>query len=245
VRRKVEAINAWVDYAWKIEPKEPKHRKAPAPPTEIAKQAETLQVALEVPGHGRTIAPKPWYASMIQDPISPSAMPPDAAVAQEPPPSYTTVDNGRFSNAAIPGVNGTGALPVCGRLTPRARHECIFCGRRFTRKGTMWNCAERHLKRRPTDAVPCPDPGCKSKGIVLKNELQFKNHAKLVHNRDLKPKVTIRMTLNSPTESTRSTPKIILTPTKQHRRISLRGGDPHRSRPWYLIYYRPRYLRST
>lgn len=28
VRRKVDAINAWVDYAWKIEPKEPKDRKA-------------------------------------------------------------------------------------------------------------------------------------------------------------------------------------------------------------------------
>ena len=86
----------------------------------------------------------------------------------------------------------------------------------------MWNCAERHLKRRPTEAVPYPDPACKPKGIVLKNKLQFKNHAKIVHNRDLRPKVTIQMTLNSPIECTRSIPKIIFTPTKQHQRIILR-----------------------
>jgi hypothetical protein len=29
-----------------------------------------------------------------------------------------------------------------------------------------------------TEAVPCPDPGCKLKGIVLETELRFKNHPK-------------------------------------------------------------------
>ena len=118
VCRKVDTINAWVDYAWKIKPKEPKDRKAQAPPIEIAKQPKTLQAILKVPGHERTIAPKPWYASMIQDPISPSAIPPDSTVAQEPPPPYAAVDNSRFSNASIPGANRTGALPASGRPAP-------------------------------------------------------------------------------------------------------------------------------
>ncbi|RYP50237.1 hypothetical protein DL769_010977 [Monosporascus sp. CRB-8-3] len=78
--------------------------------------------------------------------------------------------------AAIPGKCRTAVLPAS---KPReVQHECMYCGRRFTRKGTMWNCAERHLRRRKTEAVPRPDPECKSKGIVLENEMRFKNHAR-------------------------------------------------------------------
>ena len=67
-------------------------------------------------------------------------------------------------------------------------------------KGTMWNCAERHLRRRKTEVVPCPVPECKSKCIVLENDMWFKNHAKVVHGRDLRPKITIytKMAANLP-----------------------------------------------
>ncbi|KAK3936910.1 hypothetical protein QBC46DRAFT_394045 [Diplogelasinospora grovesii] len=76
------------------------------------------------------------------------------------------------------------------RLT--GNHECIFCGRRFTRKGTVWNCAERYLKKRKTD-VPCPRPECKTKKIVLEDEMRFKNHAKVVHGIDLRLRIIIKV----------------------------------------------------
>lgn len=70
VRRKVDAINAWIDYAWKIEPKE---------------LGEAPQAALHLPVRGRAVAPKPRYARMIQDPVSPSVPMPLATDAfQEP-----------------------------------------------------------------------------------------------------------------------------------------------------------------
>lgn len=57
----------------------------------------------------------------------------------------------------------------------------------------MWDCVERHLKRRKTDVVPCPRPECKAKGFVLDDEMRFKNHAKVVHGIDLRPKIVIRV----------------------------------------------------
>jgi hypothetical protein len=69
----------------------------------------------------------------------------------------------------------------------------ISAGRWFTRKGAMWDCEERHLKRRNTDVVPCPVPKGKSKGMVLEVQMRHKYHAKVVHGRDLRPKVSIRV----------------------------------------------------
>jgi len=222
VRRKIDSINGWVAYAWKIEPKEPTELQAPS--AEVAKQVEAP------PAPRRTIAPKPWYASMIQDPVSPPApmpMPADAAVIQTPPPPYTPVANSGSLHAATPGGQSC-PPPVSRESTPEGQHECIFCGRRFTRKGTMWNCTERHLMRRRTEAVPCPVPTCKSKGIVLEDEMRFKHHAKVVHGRDLRPKITIRTrTAANPPESLKSTPKIVLTRRQKSTpspRIILRVG---------------------
>lgn len=44
---------------------------------------------------------------------------------------------------------------------------CIFCGRRCTRNTTMWTHVDRHLQRRVTPHVPCPDIVCKATGVVL------------------------------------------------------------------------------
>ena len=183
VCRKIEAINAWVEYAWKIEPKEPawpqNQVKLQAPSFEAIKQVEKPQLSLEGTASTRAIAPKPWYASMIQDPIS-------------PPPPYSEIDGGHIPNRVVAGmiVNGTSSPPGESKKS----HECIFCERQFTRKGTMWDCTERHLRRRATETVPCPLPDCKSKGTVLKNEIDFKNHVISVHKRSLRPIITIRST---------------------------------------------------
>lgn len=60
--------------------------------------------------------------------------------------------------------------------------------------------------------MPCLVPDCKAKGIVLEDEMRLKNHAKVVHERDLRPKITIRTrTAANLPESPKPTPKIVLT----------------------------------
>lgn len=194
VRRKVDAINAWIDYAWKIEPKElgPSQDRnvVHAPATGATELGEAPQAALHLPVRGRAVAPKPRYARMIQDPVSPSVPMPLATDAfQEPPPPYSAIDKPGIAYTAVLGRSSMSSRPAAQQPTPRRPHECLFCRRRFTRKGKMWDCTQRHLMRRPTEAVPCPDPGCQSRGVVLDNELQFKNHAKVVHNRELRPTI--------------------------------------------------------
>jgi hypothetical protein len=70
VLRKVDGVNAWIDYAWKFEPKEPKpkpqqNQTEMRTPSTVGKQVDAPQAILQP---GRPIAPKPWYASMITDP---------------------------------------------------------------------------------------------------------------------------------------------------------------------------------
>jgi hypothetical protein len=223
VLRKIDAINAWVDYAWKIEPKEPK----PQPSQNVRTPSTTDQVDVsqaipEPPVRGRAIASKPWFTSMIPNPVSPPVpMPSDAAVIQTPPPPYVAV----VDSAAIPA--GGGVVAPSASRTPIRPHECIFCGRRFTRKGKMWDCAERHLKRRTTEIVPCPYPECKSKGFVSENEERFKNHIWTVHKTALRPKITIRTgAVRRPPEP--ATVRIIIAPRAEKHaprpRIVLRVG---------------------
>ena len=70
----------------------------------------------------------------------------------------------------------------------------------------MWDSVERHLARRPTEAVRCPDLQCISKGLELDNEFQFKNHARHVRKLELRPKITIQMMSSSSLESAKSIP---------------------------------------
>jgi hypothetical protein len=104
-------------------------------------------------------------------------------VIQTPPPPYVAV----VDSTAIPA--GGGVVAPSASRKPIRPHECIFCGRRFTRKGKVWDCAERHLKRRTTEIVPCPYPEC---SFVSENEERFKNHIWTVHKTALRPKITIR-----------------------------------------------------
>lgn len=191
VRRKVDAINALVSYAWKIEPKE---EEAESPQHQTGVQAPSAEHAVA----GRPIAPRPWYVSMIRDTVSsPLPVPPGAADIQTPPPPYTAVADshpvhmdGHTPHADVPGKSQA-ALPL-RRNPAKMQHECMFSRRRFTRQGTVWDCVERHLKRRKADVVSCPRPECKAKGFVSDNETRFKNHAKVVHGIDLRPKIIIR-----------------------------------------------------
>ncbi len=205
VRRKVDAINAWIKYAWMIEPKEPATTQSQSRVRTplAARQSEVPQAP-----PGRTLAPRPWYTSMIREPVSPTPpMPIGTPLRQDPPPPYSEVDRARAPDGVIPGWNGVGSSSAVQQQVSRRHHECLFCTRCFTRRAKMWDCADRHLMRRPTMTVSCPHPDCKRKRIVLEDELRFKNHAKVVHNYLLRPKVTLRMTVTSPPETARSSPK--------------------------------------
>ncbi|KAJ2893428.1 hypothetical protein MKZ38_008686 [Zalerion maritima] len=200
VRRKVDAINALVSYAWKIEPKEEEAESSQhqtgvrAPSAGIERRSEAQHAET---GSGRPIAPRPWYVSMIRDTMSSPPVPPEAAEIQTPPPPYSAVANshpvhvgGHPPHADEPGENRRNPTPH--QEPAKIRHECIFCRRRFTRRGTMWDCVERYLKRCKGGVVPCPCPECKANGFVSDNETRFKNHAKVVHGIELRPKIIIR-----------------------------------------------------
>ncbi|KAJ9129842.1 hypothetical protein NKR23_g12446 [Pleurostoma richardsiae] len=205
-QRKIDAVNALVAYAWKMEPREPQ-----TPPRAATDQVETAQARPVLPMQGRPIAPRPPYASMIREAVSPPPpMTPDAAMIMDPPPPYSEVGSGSL---ACPDQDGPAAMSVSRQRNPRRRHKCMFCEATFTRKATMWNCVDRHLMRRKTETVACPDRDCKSKGTVLDNEVCFKNHAQAVHNFDLRPKVT-RWTITTrsvaPDDNATPTTRIII-----------------------------------
>lgn len=235
VRRKVATINAWLEYAWKTEPREPKprqnHIKTRPSSTEVIRQAHAPQT-LGVLEQGRAIAAKPWYASMVQDAADPQAQIIQDARARDsnvgsndevseaahkttrqrnqslrqtlPDSEATSTRDGKvdpntpqiqipspphivLSEAVAPSQDGiTG--PVSETVI-KGKHECSFCGKQFTRKGTMWNCADRHLRERTAESVPCPHPDCKYRGVVLENEARFKNHAIAEHGCELRPRV--------------------------------------------------------
>src|SRR5690242_13319140 len=115
--RKTDAICAWVDYAWKIEPKEstfPSVRiSAQAPSMEVMKQVEIQQDTFEHKRH--QLAPGPWYTSMIQLPISQPA----PAMSQDPPPPYTELGNSRQLNPPVMARNE--------RLAPSTSRKSLNC----------------------------------------------------------------------------------------------------------------------
>jgi hypothetical protein len=175
-QRKVKFIDTMAEYAWKIEPQEeskPSKNGTRTATTRAGSQDNVQKTVSEVSAPGRAIAPKPRYTSMIQVPVSPTMPPPE--IDLDPPPPYAPVDP-QFSIRTRPRKHPS-----------RQTHQCMFCHRNFTRKATMWNCAERHLKLRKTGTVTCPDTVCKSKGIILENENRFKNHAAKIHGWELRP----------------------------------------------------------
>jgi hypothetical protein len=75
----------------------------------------------------------------------------------------------------------------------------------------IWDCEQRHLARRKTKAVSYPDRQCKSKGVMLENEMRFKNQVKAAHCVKLTPNGhNLGEDDRGPPESMKFTPKIIL-----------------------------------
>ena len=98
-------------------------------------------------------------ASIIQDSVSPPVPRlTDGTEIQTPPPQCTAASSSPPLDIVIPAENGTVASLASQTPIKEALYQCIFCRRRFARKGAMWDCAERHLIREETQAMLCPIP---------------------------------------------------------------------------------------
>lgn len=158
VRRKVEAINAWIKYAWQIEPRQPAPSRNP-----------TSQALPEPSTHRQTHTPQPRYISMIKTPVAPMASINEAEAMILDGPLPSEANTIRSSGTVMP-----------GRTKQKPAVNCFFCRRTFTRRTKAWNCEQRHLQRRTSERIHCPDPDCKTKGVLM-NEFQLKNHAQFDH----------------------------------------------------------------
>lgn len=189
VQRKIDTINAAVAYAWKAE-----LGVVPSPPGQ-----ESLR--------GFTSKPKPAPKPGL------SPEPSQAAVLVNHPPSIS----GQVSPRCLPNKSDStpGSPPRVQGPASKPREcpdPCIFCGQRFTRRNAMWNHVERHLKRRETRHVSCPDIMCKAKGVILESEETFKAHALHKHRIRLREPIINDSENESPT-SRSSSPRIVIKPS--------------------------------
>ena len=146
--------------------------------------------------------PKPSYISIIQVAASPIT-----------PLIEINAKVGKEHHGASGAATGT---PAPLKQTSGNTYKCIFYQRRFTRKGIMWNCVERHLQHYKSGGVPYPSPEYKSKGFLLENVILFKNHTKRIHGINLRPpKIILRTHIanNRPAPK----PKIIIQRTIKSR----------------------------
>ncbi|TPX11403.1 uncharacterized protein E0L32_007822 [Thyridium curvatum] len=147
-QKKIDATLALIRYAWVVE-----------------KDDQALLLDL-VSNTTEECLPKkrPWFASMIREPVSLPAR------ITEPQRQASPRNSGPASSD----------LPI--------GFTCIFCGKVVRRKATMWTCVDKHITKllSNTGTVPCPYPGCEMKD-AHSNEMLFKNHAYLEHGIALRP----------------------------------------------------------
>jgi hypothetical protein len=109
---------------------------------------------------------RPWFASMIREPaIHPT---------QHPEPR-------REESYVAP-------APSSPNPSAKGHVACMFCGKVFRRRATMWICVEGHLAKLTTGTgvVACPRPECKMEDDFY-NEMDFKYHASQAHGIHLRP----------------------------------------------------------
>lgn len=159
VKRKIEAINAMVEYAFVCEPlrRASKHTRQ-APPTQqtAAQQVGLVQI-------GRPLAPVPVYSIPTTD------------VPVSPPPPYTALGAQELAKSAD--------LKNRKRMPPE---PCIFCGKKYTRRSSLWDHLEAHLQRINDGWVKCP--AC---SVACQNVKAFVAHAARLHGRSFRPRIKL------------------------------------------------------
>ncbi|KAJ2903748.1 hypothetical protein MKZ38_009400 [Zalerion maritima] len=161
IRRKIDAINAWVDYAWKVELKEstplPMVQKqgVPAPPDHVdtrpTSDTTALQNALPPPRPPMPLTPPPPYAEAIADSSG--------------------------SSVSVSKASSTRQKP----------DPCIFCGKKLSRIARMWDHVDsQHLAYYDGRPMPCPFLECKGKSL-FNDRYSFKSHIYYDHHVALRP----------------------------------------------------------
>jgi hypothetical protein len=199
VRRKVEAINAMVAYAFVCEPlqrRQPECR-AKAPPTPPS------EVTLPNPP-GQPIAPTPPSQGI------PGTHTPDTQPGSPPPP-YTEFDSGAGSHPTIPAREA--AIAPGPRRSPYSRKKpdpCIFCGKTFTRTSSLWDHLEDHPELAGDGPLACPREECK--GMVLESPERFKAHAAHCHGSSFRVRIipAVEDGVKSPKGSAVASPKLMM-----------------------------------
>lgn len=227
VKRKVEAINAMVAYAFKSDPAkraEPEHRAEPVPtlssevvlpmPARHPITANTEPVPMLPLPSSEVVLPMPArqsIATMTEPAPSGSIRFTPEILSDSPPPPYSEVARAEHRQTSAP---RTIAVAVRRRspYTRKRPDPCIFCGKTFTRTEGMWDHLEHHLELAKGGPLACPRLECK--GMVLDNTECFKAHASRVHGSSFRVKIKL---------VSRSSVRSVETPTRS--RIILASGN--------------------
>ncbi|OAA36114.1 FluG domain-containing protein [Beauveria brongniartii RCEF 3172] len=152
VKRKIDAINAMTAYAFVSVPRQ---ARQPTRQPKRAKEATTQHQQHE--NHSPQAAQKAGTGKIVpaSRPILPKSLP--LVVSQEvpttPPPPYSSLDLGQPASQAI-----------ARKKLRESPPPCIFCGKKYTRRSSLWDHLEAHLERVNGGWVKCPacSIGCNS-----------------------------------------------------------------------------------
>ncbi|KAI0428351.1 hypothetical protein F5Y09DRAFT_291070 [Xylaria sp. FL1042] len=179
VRRKIEAINAMVAYAFVCEllqRAQPEPRAKPLP----TRPSEVILLILS----GRPIIPKPGPAQSTLSSLA------SEILLCSPLPLYSEFDSGARHCLTI---SARDAAITSGRrrfLYARKKPDpCIFCGKTYTRTNVLWDHLEDHLERAKGGPLACPREECK--GMVLESPGRFKAHAARFHGSSFRVRIKL------------------------------------------------------
>lgn len=192
VQRKVDAINAWVAYAFVCEPvqrNQPKKRPRKTQSAIVTNKSDpVLQDASSPRGSAKVQAvpfklPVSSPADFVQQPILPLLPKPPGTVQSRnggcgtPDPSQPGGDHGPLQTIK----NNAAPIKDEELAPPGKTAACLFCGKRYARQAKLWDHIEKHLAHARGAPIHCPRPECQSKGVVLGDVTKFKAHAARLH----------------------------------------------------------------
>lgn len=169
VSRKIRAIKAWIDYAGKVELKEPASPEPPGPP-EVQRQEQ--QQGIPTPPVNTNLA---MGIAAVQK-IASSPQPLMPRTSYTPPPTY------------IEAIANSNTIPTRKAARKKPPPEpCPWCGKTFTRKAKFWDHTDKHLAYLHGGNVPCPFATCGARGSVFGYGHPFQSHMFHHHGIDLRP----------------------------------------------------------
>lgn len=246
VQRKVEAINAWVAYAFVCEPvqrNQPKRKQSATgssrgsgsvlPDASSPRQSPTTR-ALQHIVQASSDTPA-CFTHKLSPPLLPK--PPES---EQPPNGIGTFPNPSLSH----NQSGNNQCPLEPIDTDVARTKdqqlatlgktapCVFCGKRYARQAKLWDHLEKHLRHARGAPIHCPQPECQSEGVVLEDIAKFKAHAARLHGSTFRRIKIVTSRRQDPGYCTQAPPK------RRVRLITSRESRPCPPRPRIVIVSR-------